>query len=237
MSSVSPYDEALQFIKQNPGTGGAGSLAKLVLSLYNDLCGYSFAECVGNLDDRLTQIALRMVQDYAARGETDDLLAAGKMIADDLYPQLWEMGRAMQDARQALREKWQADERKEKLDTLNAAEAALFTDPTKLIPASKAKELLDESETLYAYYHVSGDWRHTTSLTLDRVRAAIDDAGGAELSHNCPEGSGMLAVRIDQRIYYVSTDYDAREAYLDTIRGQRKPIPTTVSVPLRGSQQ
>lgn len=237
MPSISAYDEALQFIKQNPGTGGAGSLAKLVLSLYNDLCGFSFAECVGNLDDRLTQIALRMVQDYAAHGETADLLAAGKMIADDLYPRLWEMGLAMRDARQATREKWQADERKAELDALTAAEAALFTDPSKLIPASAAKELLDESETLYAHYHVSGDWRHTTSLTLDRVRTAIDEMGGSELSHNCPDGSSMLVVRIAGQIYYVSTDYDAREAYLDTIQGQRKPIPTTVSVPPRGSQQ
>jgi hypothetical protein len=67
MSPITPYDEALQFIKQDPGTGGASSLAKLVLSLYNDMCGYSFAECVGNLDDRLTSVALRMVKDYAER--------------------------------------------------------------------------------------------------------------------------------------------------------------------------
>jgi len=46
MGSISPYDEALQFIQRNPETGGALGLAKLILSLYNDLCGYSFAECV-----------------------------------------------------------------------------------------------------------------------------------------------------------------------------------------------
>jgi hypothetical protein len=110
MSSISPYDEALQFIKQNPGTGGAGSLAKLVLSLYNQICGYSFAECIGNLDANLTAVALRMVKDYAQRGETEDLRAAGKIIADDLYPGLWEMSLAMNEARAATRAKWEADD-------------------------------------------------------------------------------------------------------------------------------
>lgn len=234
MSPISPYDEALQFIKQNPGTGGAGSLAKLVLSLYNSDCGFSFAECVGNLDARLTGIALSMVQGYAARGETDDLRAAGKIIADDLYPRLWEMSLAMRDARAALRAEWEAAERKAELDVLDAAEAALFTDPTKLIPASKAKELLDRDDPLYAYYNFAGDWRDA-KLLRDTVHAAIDLSDGAELSSNCPEFGQALAVRIDQRVYYVCTDYDAREAYLETIRGPRKSIPLRVSVPPRGS--
>jgi hypothetical protein len=205
------------------------------LSLYNSDCGFSFAECVSNLDDRLTSLALRMVLDYAERGETDDLRAAGKILADDLYPRLWEMGRAMRDARQATREKWEAEERKAELDALHAAEAALFTDPTKLIPAGKAKELLDGDDPLYAYYNVAGDWRNT-KLIRATVHAAIDLVGGAELSYNCPEGGQMLAVRIDKRIHYVHTDYDLREAYLKAVGEQREPIPRTVSVRPRGSQ-
>jgi hypothetical protein len=217
MSTISPYDEALQFIKHNPGTGGASSLAKLVLSLYNGICGYSFAECVSNLDERLTGVALRMVEDYARRGETDDLRTAGKIVADDLYPRLWEMGLAMSEARAATRAKWDAAERKAELDALDAAEAALFTDPAKQIPASKAKGLLVHDDPLDAYYNVAGHWR-SAKLSCDRVHEAIDLAGGSELSDNCPESSRMLAVRIDNRAYYVCTDYDAREAYLDTIR-------------------
>lgn len=235
MSPISPYDEALQFIKKNPGTGGASSLAKLVLSLYNHICGYSFAECVGNLDDRLTSVALRLVKDYAERGETDDLRAAGKVIADDLYPRLWEMSLAMRDAREATRAKWQEAERKAELDALDAAEANLFTDPTKFIAPSKAKELLEQHDQQYAYYNVAGDWRDA-KLARDAVHAAIDVVGGAVLSCNCPEGGQMLAVRIDKRIYYVHTDYDAREAYLDTIRDPLKPGALRVSVPPRGSQ-
>lgn len=232
MSPISPYDEALQFIRQNPGTGSAGSLAKLILSLYNELCGYSFAECVGNLDDRLTGIALRMVQDYASRGESDDLREAGKVIHDELYPRLWEMGIAMRDARAALREKWKAEERKAELDALDAAEAALFNDPAKLIPASTAKELLDRDDPLYAYYNFAGDWCDA-KLLRETAHAAIDIAGGAELSSNCPEFGLALAVRIDRRIYYVCTDFDAREAYLETVHGARKRSSLGVSVPPR----
>lgn len=236
MSVVSPYDEALQFIKQNPGTGGAYSLSKLILSLYNHIAGFSFAECVGNLDDRLTGVALRMVQDYATRGETEDLRTAGKIIHDDLYPRLWEMSIAMRDAREALRKKWEAEERQAELDALDAAEAALFTDPAKLVPADAAKGMLEQGDSQYAYYHRLGDWRDT-KLSRDAVCAAIDLAGGAELSHNCPENGQSLAVRIDQRIYYVSADYEAREAYLETIHGPRKPIPLRVSIPPRAGQQ
>jgi hypothetical protein len=95
MSLISPYDEALRIIRQHPGTSGAGGLAKLLVSLYNDQCSFSFAECVRVLDDRLTAVAVRMVQDYAVRGETEDLRNAGKIIVNDLYPGLWEMGIAM----------------------------------------------------------------------------------------------------------------------------------------------
>ena len=213
MSSISPYDEALQIIKQNPGTGGAGSMAKLVLSLYNDMCGYSFAECVGNMDQRLIGVALRMVKDYAEHGETEDLRAAGKVISDDLYPRLWEMGIAMRDARSALRSKWQDDERANEAAELEAAEAALFTDPAKRIPISHAKELLDRDDPLSGYFNSRGDWR-SRELSREMVHAAIESTGGSEMSHNCPESGNMLAVRIEQRIYYLFTDYDARESYL-----------------------
>lgn len=229
MSHISSYDEALQFIQQNPGTGGAGSLAKLILSLYNDSCGYSFAECIGNLDDRLTDVALRMVQDYAAHGENDDLRAAGKVIHDNLYPRLWDMGMAMQDARTSLRLKWEADDLKAELDALDAAEAILFTDPAKLIPPSTAKGLLNESDSQYAYHNRAGRWLDST-LSRDTVHAAVDLTGGAELSDLCPEFGHALVVRIDQRNYYVNTDYDAREAYLETIHGPRRSIPVEITV-------
>jgi hypothetical protein len=234
MNHISSYDEALHFIQRNPGTGGASSLAKLILSLYNDSCGFSFAECIGNLDDRLTNVALRMVQDYAARGESEDLRAAGKVIHDDLYPRLWEMGMAIQDARTNLRSKWEAEDLKAESDALDAAEAALFTDPTKLIPPTTARGLLEDGEAQYAYYHRAGNWLSST-LSRDSVQAAVDLIGGAELSGLCPELGSALAVRIDQRIYYVNVNYDAREAYLETAQGPRRSIPVQITVPPRPS--
>lgn len=212
-----PYAEALEWIQRNPGTGGSSSLAKAVLSLYNSLCGYSIGECIGNLDQGLTDLVVRMVKDYAANGETQALRDVGEVLSNKLYPRLWEMGVAMQCARQACQEKWEADELKSELDALDAAEAELFTDSAKLIPASKAKDLLEQSDVQYAYIHMHGDWREA-KLSRDKVVAAIAAQGGAELSRNCPENSQMLAVRIEQRIYYVCTEYDAREAYLATIQ-------------------
>lgn len=231
---ISPYDEALQFIMRHPGTGGASSVSKLILSLYNDICGFSFAECVGNLDSDLTALALRIVADYAQHGETDNLRAAGKLISVDLYPGLWEMGIAMQDARAAVRAKWEADRCRAELDALDAAEAALFIDPAKLVPVDTAKGMFESGDRLDAYYNAAGDWR-SVKLVRESVHAAIDTIGGAELSGNCPENSQTLAVRIDSRVYYVSTDYDAREAYLEATVEARKPIPTSITIPPRDS--
>ncbi|AKU21231.1 hypothetical protein [Massilia sp. NR 4-1] len=219
-----PYAEALVWIQRNPGTGSSSSLAKAVLSLYNSLCGYSIAECIGNLDRGLTILVLRMVSDYATNGETQALRDVGEVLSNKLYPRLWEMGIAMHDARQNCQERWRADELKAEREALDAAEAALFTDNAKLIPASKAKELLEQGDIQYAYVHTHGDWR-STKLSREKVVAAIEAMSGTELSSNCPESSKMLAVCIEQRIYYVCTDYDAREAYLDTIRPSHNEPP------------
>jgi hypothetical protein len=37
-----PYAEALQLIQEHPTTGSAVGLAKLILSLWNDDCGYFY---------------------------------------------------------------------------------------------------------------------------------------------------------------------------------------------------
>ncbi len=232
MNKSNPYAEALAMIERFPGTGSAASMAKLVLSLYNSQCSFAFSECVGNLDNTNTAIALKMVSHFAAHGETNELRVVGKVLADDHYPRLWEMGTAMREARDAIRSKWEAEERKAELDALDAAESALFTDPAKMIPAETAKALLEQHDTLYAYYNLAGDWRDT-KVNRDKVLAAIDMLGGAELSHNCPEGGQMLAVSLGERICYVSTDYDAREAYLEKTQPRRKPIPLNVTIPPR----
>lgn len=107
---MTPYDEALQLIQDHPGTGSATSLAKLVLSLYNGReCPFSFAECVGNLDGKNTDLALRMVTHYCEHGETQDLRWVGAKIVKE-YPRLWELGWAAFLAKSALQEQWERED-------------------------------------------------------------------------------------------------------------------------------
>lgn len=218
MSSISPYDEALSIIKQHSGTSGAGGLAKLVLSLYNSDCGFSFAECVGSLDDRLTGVALRMVQDYATRGETDDLRAAGKIIATDLYPALWEMSMAMRDAREATRRRWQQEEQDREAAEIVAAEKSFLSDASqRSVPAAAADEMIQGDEhnegKVSAYYYAAGQWR-VEILQLDLVRAAARERGTGFI-YCAAESSSWLGVPLNDRLYYVYPDYDARERYLE----------------------
>jgi len=214
MTSVSPYDEALKIIKQHPGTGGAGSLAKLVLSLYNDLCGYSFAECVGNLDDRLTNLALRLVTDYAARGETEDLRAAGKVLVEE-YPGLWEMGLAMRDARQATRERWERESKAEEEKRIRDGEKAFMEKAHHGIPFEVAKKLLkSDHDTITAYYFSMGDWRDK-ELPVAEVLDAVQRVGTDFISIY-PDAGGTVGVVMGNTLYHVPTDWDAREEYYES---------------------
>lgn len=105
-----PYQEALQWINRHPGTGSATSLAKLVLSLWNSDCGFSFRECIGNLDENLTDLALRMINHFAKYGENEELVSVGHEVVEK-FPRLWDASKAMTGARNLLREEWRrADE-------------------------------------------------------------------------------------------------------------------------------
>lgn len=216
MGSYSPYTEALDIIQKNPGTGGAGSLAKLVLSLYNELCGYSFAECVGNLDENLTDLAMRMVSHYATHGETKELRDVGKVLANDLFPGLWEMGLAMHDAREQTREKWRREDKAREAAEIIAAEAVLLNGEYPRVPLQDAQRMIHQSEGfVYAYYHQEGNWLEK-KLSVDDVIDAIK-LHGTSITAICPESSYMLAVKLDNRLYYISTQYEARESYLASI--------------------
>jgi hypothetical protein len=90
---MSPDHDALTLIRRHPGTGSAGSLAKLVLSLWNADCGFSVRACLANL------------MHLAAHGEDADLIAAGHELCRD-DPRLWELGQTGEAAKQALRAAW-----------------------------------------------------------------------------------------------------------------------------------
>ena len=105
---MSPYRDALTWIRKHPGTGSATSLAKLVLSLWNAECGFSFRECIHNVDEVRIALALRMVTHFAAAGEDADLVAAGHEVCRD-YPRLWDLGQAGDQAKHALRASWEKE--------------------------------------------------------------------------------------------------------------------------------
>lgn len=94
---MSPHTDALQIIQRHPDTGGGVAMAKLVLSLWNSCHRFSMAEILSPLDQNLTRIALCMVSDYAAFGETPELLAAGRWVYDN-FPGLVEISNAQHEA-------------------------------------------------------------------------------------------------------------------------------------------
>lgn len=112
MAAPNPYREALAWIEAHPGTGSAHSLAKLILSLWNDDCSFAFSECIANLDEPRTALAIRMATYFGNYGEDDVLRDVGRAVCDR-YPRLWDAGQAMQQARRALRERWDAADAQE----------------------------------------------------------------------------------------------------------------------------
>jgi hypothetical protein len=110
--TANSYARAIAFIDAHPGCGGAVSLSKLILSLWNDEAAYSFRECVSNLDDARTAIAVDMVREFAANGETEELVKAGYYIHGK-YPLLWDVGVAGDEAKRVTRRS--LEEAREKL--------------------------------------------------------------------------------------------------------------------------
>ena len=104
----SPYAEALHIIKLHPGTGGAVGLAKLLLSVWNGYCCFSFRDCVGSLDDANTALALRVVTHFARFGEDEELRRIGHEVNEE-YPRLWELAEAANTAMSAVRAQWERE--------------------------------------------------------------------------------------------------------------------------------
>lgn len=106
---MSPYQEALYWIEQHHGTGSARSLAQLILSLWNGDAAFSFRDCISNLDDDRTRLALAMVTYFVRHGENAELVEIGHRVCKQ-YPKLWELGMAGSDAQRELLRKWRDEE-------------------------------------------------------------------------------------------------------------------------------
>lgn len=95
---MNPYTQALHTTQRHYDTGGAVGLAKCILSLWNENHRFSMAEILRPLDESNTQLVIGMVKIYGDRGETPELLEAGRWVYDN-YPGLIEISSAMYDAR------------------------------------------------------------------------------------------------------------------------------------------
>ena len=107
---MSPYQDALNWIQRHPTTGSATALAKMVLSLWNADCCFSFAECVRSLDAERTALAVRMCQHYGEHGEDPELVRIGHVVCTE-YPRLWDLGMAATRAKGGLRRQWEEEDR------------------------------------------------------------------------------------------------------------------------------
>jgi hypothetical protein len=105
-----PYREAVELIDRHPGTGSSTGLAKLILSLWNEECAYSFRECVRSFDEERSALAGRMIAHFLQHGEDADLIYAGDHVYKT-HPGLWELGRAATDAKTKLRQQWESEAR------------------------------------------------------------------------------------------------------------------------------
>lgn len=105
---MNPFDEALAFVKQDPRTGSAAGMAKLILSLYNGVHSFSFAECITSFDREHKNLAVRMVQHYVDHGEDQALLNAGLEIFQT-WPILVELSNAAGQAKTEVRERWRTE--------------------------------------------------------------------------------------------------------------------------------
>jgi hypothetical protein len=102
---MSPYTEALELVKQNPGTSGQTGLAKAILSIYNPMHSFSAGEVLRSLDEHYTRVVIGIFSEYGRVGETAELREAGEWVYAN-FERLVELSDAMRIARSAVRSRW-----------------------------------------------------------------------------------------------------------------------------------
>ncbi len=107
---MAPYQEAMDFIHRSTGTGSAAGMAKLILSLYNQNHSFGIGECLYSFDRERLDLAVRIIQHYAAVGEDEALRNAGLQIFQE-WPRLVELSNAASEAKTEVRNRWRAEEK------------------------------------------------------------------------------------------------------------------------------
>lgn len=106
---MNPYQEALEFIQENPGTGSAAGMAKLILSIYNDNHPFGIGECMQSFDRERINLSVRMIEHYAKHGEDQILRDVGYQIWQT-WPRLVELSNAASTAKSDVYRKWRKEE-------------------------------------------------------------------------------------------------------------------------------
>lgn len=192
-TGISPYAEAWEWIERHTGTPSGRGFVKLLLSLFDRTNAFSFAECIDDMDEEGTELALRVVMHFATFGVDRELAEIG-MQAVVTYPQLAQLGQIACDAQRALLAEWLEQEKAPQ----DAAPQATRTRRLDLVPKPReAVELTvvvpaDREEAFTRMWHeiISGrspqdqaireraKWRNQSVASLrELVRIAQGNSG------------------------------------------------------------
>lgn len=85
---MTPYQEALEWVRHHPNEPESISLTKLILSLHHPAYAFSFGECVTGIRDELTALSLRVVGQFVRVGREDESMLEIAATLADWYPAL-----------------------------------------------------------------------------------------------------------------------------------------------------
>lgn len=85
---MTPYQEALDWVRHHPNDPESLGLAKLILSLHHPAYAFSFGECVAGIRDELIALALRVVGQYVRTGREDESMQEIAARLAEWYPEL-----------------------------------------------------------------------------------------------------------------------------------------------------
>jgi hypothetical protein len=106
---MTPYEDAMAFIKSNYGSSSSAGMAKLILSLYNSGHSFGLGECLNSFDGKRLVLAQNLILHYMEYGEDGSLREAGRKIYE-IWPRLIELSDAASLAKAEVREKWHVED-------------------------------------------------------------------------------------------------------------------------------
>lgn len=99
---MTPYDEALDWVRHHPEAPEALGLAKLILSLHHPAYAFSFRECTDGMRDARMALSLRVVGQFVRIGREDESMLAAACTVAEWYPVLTRRAEQMEEAKQAI---------------------------------------------------------------------------------------------------------------------------------------